>query len=114
MRLIAVTLALAGLLSAATSSLAAPAPLPRRDREAPGQRQQRLLDECSRRLRELGVKWSVVTGPGGRVVRYFVEVSQATRSGSMHGEQVVAGDLPGTLRRVIRHAVAFVRNDGPY
>jgi hypothetical protein len=92
----------------------APAPLPKRDRETALQKREREVAECARLLGELGVKWSVVTRPGGRVVRYSVEVSQATRSGSMHGEKDVAGDLPGALRRVIRHAGAFVRNDGPY
>jgi hypothetical protein len=110
MRRIALTLALC------LSSLAfAPVPLPKRDRETASQKREREVAECTRQLGELGVKWSVVTGPGGRVVRYSVEVSQRTRSGSLHGSYGVVGDdLPGALRRVIRHAGAFVRNDGPY
>src|SRR4051794_6607320 len=76
------------LLLALSSLAFAPAPLPKR--ETAQQREKREVAECARLLGELGVKWSVAAGRGGQVVRYFVEVSQATRSGSMHGEQDVA------------------------
>jgi hypothetical protein len=116
MRLSGLSLALALLaLADLNPSQAAPAPLPKRDRETAIQKRERDVSECARLLGELGVKWSVLTRLGEPVVRYSVEVRQPNRSGSLSGEDGVLGaDLPGALRRVIRHAGAFVRNDGPY
>jgi hypothetical protein len=106
MRWIAVALAFAVL------SLAfAPAPLPKRDRETSLQKRERGLAECVRRLRELGVKWEVLTRPDGRVVQFVLEVKTGDRSASTDGECGVAGgDLIAALRYVILEAELFVHN----
>jgi hypothetical protein len=94
----------------ALSSLAfAPAPLPRRDREAPHKRQERLLAECVRRLDELGVKWQAEDRDGRRSVRFTV--AHPSGNSGMGGDFTVhGGDLPGALRRVIRSVEAFLKH----
>jgi hypothetical protein len=107
MRLIGLTLALTFLsLANAPSSLAAPAPLPRRDREAPSARQRRLLDECRRRLDELKVAWWVVENRDGRQAVYF-RVDPA--SGPMRGDFPIDGDLSGALRQVIKQVESYFK-----
>src|SRR4051812_28645902 len=102
MRRVALTLALLSL-----SSLAfAPAPLPRRDREA--REQRRALADCAAALEDLGVRWELVGGPGGpELVRFSVEGRRFGRSAVERGVVPVNGDLARALRAVIRQARAF-------
>jgi hypothetical protein len=110
MRPIGLTLVLALLaLTDLNPSQAAPAPLPRRDREAPRARQQPLLDECRRRLDELKVEWRVVDQDGRRLVRFGVDHPNG-RGGAMGGSfQVNGDDLAGTLRQVIKQVEFYFK-----
>jgi hypothetical protein len=108
MRLVRLTLALALLsLVDVASCRAAPAPLPRRDREAPRARQERLLAECRWWLDELKVKWWVEDRGGGRQLMRF-NVDLPDERSSMGGGFPVSGDdLPGALRQVIEQVEYF-------
>src|SRR5437899_618597 len=68
------------LASVAAPSLAAPAPLPRRDRGA--QQPPRPVRECQARLRASGVVWRLRQGPSGPEVDYFVSRPGGGRMGA--------------------------------
>jgi hypothetical protein len=99
-RLLAVTLALAVL------SLAfAPAPFPKseRARESEQTRQARLLNECRRRLDELGVRWRLERHS---VVFYVRHPGGNSGLGGDYG--VDDGDVASTLCRVVVRAEEFL------
>jgi hypothetical protein len=91
----------------------APAPFPRTERtahESEQAKQVRLLHECRRRLDELGVKWQVVAGPRGNVVRFRVRVTTRNGAWGMNGDHPVeGGDLAGTLRLLADQVGDFAR-----
>ena len=108
MRLTALTVCLLAL-----SALAfAPAPVPRPDRVTPAQKRERRLEECSRRLDELGVKWELVRDNEGLAVRFTLSVRGVGNLGGTFG---VSGDrdLVNTLPDVIREVDDFYRRGGP-
>jgi hypothetical protein len=112
MRRLVLPLVLAGL-ALASATLAAPAPLLRRDREPPNQKQRRLLDEHSRKLLELGVKWHVADGARGKSIRF--NVRHPDGNSAMGGDFLVYnGDVPGALQRVIRRVEAFLTRPHPF
>src|SRR4051794_2341856 len=86
----------------------APAPPPKRDRETPTQKRQRLLNERARRLDELGVKWQVLTDGGWTRVRFSVE--HPSRNGNCMGGTFAADDLLATLQFLVRRVEAFFRD----
>ena len=105
MRRLALTLAFAVL------SLAfAPAPFPRAERQTRDTRQQLLTRECQRRLRELGVTCEVVTRDGAPCVRFDLGNGPCGGGQAVYYYRVRNGDVPGTLRMVLRYVERLRRN----
>lgn len=94
------------LLFALASLAFAPAPFPRRDRETPARKRERVLSEYARRLDRLGVKWEVMDN-GGPAVRYDVRhpKDDSTFGGSI---QFFGSDLPQVLLELIERVEAFL------
>jgi hypothetical protein len=91
----------------------APAPFPKAQRparESEQTRQERLLRECRRRLDELGVKWQVVAGPRGDVVRFRLRMRMPNGTWGMDGERPIeGGDLTGALRWIAERTGEFAQ-----
>lgn len=104
------------LLLALASLAFAPAPFQkaeRRDRESPEQKRRRDLAECRRLLDGLGVKWQVVPGPRGDVVRFGVRGASPGGGWSASGERPVrGGDLAATLRAIAGQVRDIAREIG--